>query len=131
MRTAKTDQTGWMPRLIWVFAGHTLILLVLPCRDSNNKTLDVVEKGEQQIDNETDHGDKRLAKLPEGTGCCGDSGPTFLVYECSCILVTLGKCICFVLVLHMCVTMIEYYHLDTLTLYLNYIRAQHEVKIMT
>ena len=23
MRTAKTDQTGWMPRLIWVFAGHT------------------------------------------------------------------------------------------------------------
>ena len=23
MRTAKTDQTGWMPRLIWVFAGRT------------------------------------------------------------------------------------------------------------
>ena len=23
MWTAKTDQTGWMPRLIWVFAGHT------------------------------------------------------------------------------------------------------------
>ena len=23
MRTAKTDQTGHMPRLIWVFAGHT------------------------------------------------------------------------------------------------------------
>ena len=22
MWTAKTDQTGWMPRLIWVFAGH-------------------------------------------------------------------------------------------------------------
>ena len=22
MRTAKTDQTGWMPRLIWDFAGH-------------------------------------------------------------------------------------------------------------
>ena len=21
--TAKTDQTGWMPRLIWVFTGHT------------------------------------------------------------------------------------------------------------
>ena len=26
------DQTGRMPRLIWVFAGHTLILLVLSCR---------------------------------------------------------------------------------------------------
>ena len=24
-----SDQTGWMPRLIWVFAGLTLILLVL------------------------------------------------------------------------------------------------------
>ena len=22
MRTAKTDQTGLMPRLLWVFAGH-------------------------------------------------------------------------------------------------------------
>ena len=32
MRTAKTDQTGWMPRLIWVFAGHTVTLLVLSCR---------------------------------------------------------------------------------------------------
>ena len=29
MRTAKTDQTGQMPRLIWVFAGHTFILFVL------------------------------------------------------------------------------------------------------
>ena len=28
-RTAKTDQTGRMPRLIWVFAGRTVILLVL------------------------------------------------------------------------------------------------------
>ena len=30
--TSKTDQTGRMPRLIWVFAGCTLILLVLSCR---------------------------------------------------------------------------------------------------
>ena len=30
-----SDQTGWMPRLIWVFAGHTLILLVLSCRGSD------------------------------------------------------------------------------------------------
>ena len=34
MRTAKTDQTGQMPRLIWVFAGRTAILLVLSCRSS-------------------------------------------------------------------------------------------------
>ena len=34
MRTAKTDQTGRMPRLIWVFAGHTAILLVLSCGGS-------------------------------------------------------------------------------------------------
>ena len=29
-----SDQTGRMPRLIWVIAGRTLILLVLSCRDS-------------------------------------------------------------------------------------------------
>ena len=26
-----SDQTGWMPRLIWVFAGHTVTFLVLSC----------------------------------------------------------------------------------------------------
>ena len=30
-----SDQTGRIPRLIWVFAGRTLILLVLSCRGSN------------------------------------------------------------------------------------------------
>ena len=30
-----SDQTGRMPRLIWVFAERTLILLVLSCRGSN------------------------------------------------------------------------------------------------
>ena len=30
----RSDQTGRMPRLIWVFAGRTLILLVLSCRGS-------------------------------------------------------------------------------------------------
>ena len=34
MRTAKTDQPGRIPRLIWVFTGRTLILLVLSCRGS-------------------------------------------------------------------------------------------------
>ena len=34
-RTVKTDQTGQMPRLIWVFGGHTTTLLVLSCRGSN------------------------------------------------------------------------------------------------
>ena len=29
-----SDQTGRMPRLIWVFAGHAVILLVLSCRGS-------------------------------------------------------------------------------------------------
>ena len=29
-----SDQTGRMPRLIWVFSGRTLILLVLSCRGS-------------------------------------------------------------------------------------------------
>ena len=29
-----SDHTGRMPRLIWVFAGRTLILLVLSCRGS-------------------------------------------------------------------------------------------------
>ena len=30
-----SDQTGRMPRLIWVFAGRTLILLILSCRGLN------------------------------------------------------------------------------------------------
>ena len=29
-----SDQTGRMPRMIWVIAGHTLTLLVLSCRGS-------------------------------------------------------------------------------------------------
>ena len=31
-----SDQTGQMPRLIWVFAGRTATLLVLSCRGSNS-----------------------------------------------------------------------------------------------
>ena len=30
-----SDQTGWMPSLIWVFARRTVILLVLSCRGSS------------------------------------------------------------------------------------------------
>ena len=30
-----SNQTGWMPRLIWIFAGRTAILLVLSCRGSD------------------------------------------------------------------------------------------------
>ena len=41
-----SDQTGRMPRLIWVFAGRTLILLVLSCRGSNKTT-----RAENQEDN--------------------------------------------------------------------------------
>ena len=29
-----SSQTGWIPRLIWVFTGRTFILLVLSCRGS-------------------------------------------------------------------------------------------------
>ena len=29
-----SDQTGWMPRLIWVFAGHTVTMLVFSWRSS-------------------------------------------------------------------------------------------------
>ena len=29
MHSEVSDQTGWMPRLIWVFAGRTVILMVL------------------------------------------------------------------------------------------------------
>ena len=36
------DQTGRMPRLIWVFAGRTLILLVLSCHGSSQQ--DTAEK---------------------------------------------------------------------------------------
>ena len=39
-----TDQTGRMPRLIWVFAGRTLILLVLSCRGSHAFRLCVEEQ---------------------------------------------------------------------------------------
>ena len=37
-----TDQTGRMPRLIWIFTGRTLILLFLSCRGSyaNNNDAD-------------------------------------------------------------------------------------------
>ena len=41
MRTAKTDQTGRMPRLIGVFAGRTgNILLVLSCGGSIDITVE-------------------------------------------------------------------------------------------
>ena len=36
MGTVKTDQTGWMPRLIRVFAVGTAIFLVLSCPGSND-----------------------------------------------------------------------------------------------
>ena len=43
-----SDQTGRMPRLIWIFAGRTLTLLVLSCRGSFGRTylkLSFVERG--------------------------------------------------------------------------------------
>ena len=43
-----SDQTGRMPRLIWVFDGCTLILLVLSCHGSNRKSLHCLS-GDGQI----------------------------------------------------------------------------------
>ena len=41
-----SDQTGQMPRLIWVFAGHTVILLLFfSCCGSNTFFLEMVRKG--------------------------------------------------------------------------------------
>ena len=40
LRSAWASQTGQMPRLIWVFAGRTVTLLVLSCRGSNSVYLD-------------------------------------------------------------------------------------------
>ena len=42
-----SDQTGRMPRLIWVFAGRTLTLLVLSCRGSNVDVVNIkkIQKG--------------------------------------------------------------------------------------
>ena len=41
-----SDQTGRMPRLIWVFAGCTLSLLVLSCRGSSIRYVDGKHKKE-------------------------------------------------------------------------------------
>ena len=38
-----SDQTGQMPKLIWVFARRTLILLVLSCRGSNHVQIIIIE----------------------------------------------------------------------------------------
>ena len=40
-----TDQTGQMPRLIWVFAGRTVILLVLSCHGSFSVTTSIGKAG--------------------------------------------------------------------------------------
>ena len=49
-----SDQTGRMPRLIWVFAGRTLILLVLSYRDSyyDSKPLEVIQGRAASFDHE-------------------------------------------------------------------------------
>ena len=47
-----SDQTGWMPRVMWVFTGRTLILLVLLCRGSVGGivvTQTILRKVPQQI----------------------------------------------------------------------------------
>ena len=46
---AKTDQTGRMPRLTWVFAGRTTILLVLSCRGSYDSVCLTKRSGHQSV----------------------------------------------------------------------------------
>ena len=48
-----TDQTGRMPRVIWVFDGRTLILLVLSCRisDCSGKRIDMLIRSMQIFNN--------------------------------------------------------------------------------
>ena len=46
-----SDQTGWMHRLIWVFAGHTLILLALSCRGSYIISTDFDTKKKKKKEN--------------------------------------------------------------------------------
>ena len=56
-----SDQTGQMPRLIWVFAGCTVILLVSSCRGSN------VEGPDQTADSDFPNSwfpHKRQNKIP-------------------------------------------------------------------
>ena len=51
-----SDETGRMPRLIWVFAGSTAMLLVLSCRGSNTFIItmfvnDVMKKNNVALQN--------------------------------------------------------------------------------
>ena len=43
------DQTGRMPRLIWVFAGRTVTLLVLSCRGSSTLIMNRLSKSKSDI----------------------------------------------------------------------------------
>ena len=68
-----SDQTGRMPRLIWVFAGHTLILLVLswggsygfPVSWSQKTEIYVILKTMIQSANEKDNGFFKLGLSAE------------------------------------------------------------------
>ena len=66
MRTAKTDQTGRMPRLIRVFAERTLILLVLSCRGSH--TLYLCDTGSATC---VARGIRHLAAVPSSISTSG------------------------------------------------------------
>ena len=78
-----SDQTGWMPRLIWVFAGRTLILLVLSGRGSNQK-LEVQTVSQSQI----------TAGPVKDCGRCSilqiTAGPVKYCDHCSLLQITAG-----------------------------------------
>ena len=53
-------QTGWMPRLIWVFAGRTAILFVLSWNGSNGKEMESSMNGTKHYNRCGDPGEQRL-----------------------------------------------------------------------
>ena len=64
-----SDQTGRMPRLIWVFAGRTHILLVLSCRGSSLYDAMWISK-------------EKLCKIL-ASSCFGHVFPSYLAFRCT------------------------------------------------
>ena len=58
-----SDQTGRMPRLIWVFPGRTVTLLVLSCRGSNGYTCTYLQIADLYHNNTAKHSEEPLRYL--------------------------------------------------------------------
>ena len=71
-----SDQTGRMPRLIWVFAGRTLILLVLSCHGSFPLSHRAVIGSWKVVRPWETKGGPRVSKAREGEGAARYFIPT-------------------------------------------------------